>query len=1146
MKSQRPALIFLLLTCFFFSGLTSLIYEVLWLRMITRVIGGAPFAVSIILAIFMGGLGLGSFLAGRTIDRVENPFSLIRLYAVLEIAIGFYALIIPLLITAFEPLFSILYNFLFPYAPVYHVLTFAGCAVILGLPVLCMGATLPVLCKFYVTGLEHLGGRAGLLYGLNTIGGAAGAFVCGFFLLKMLGIYPTMWIAVGLNFFIGVACLSAAAGSGHAPPVLSAGQKRQKSGQEQQQYALSSHQKRQWQGALVIFGISGFCAMASEVLWTRLLGLIIGPTTYSFTIVLVTFILGLALGNIIFGRLADRSRNPFALLAATQVAAAFLVLGVSQLMGNSQLFFAKLLFTYKDSFALQNMVKGLCLFALMIPPTLCFGAAFPLVGKIYTRTVSAVGRSIGSAYAVNTLGAVTGSFFAGFILIPLAGKETGLALTAGLQLAAALVVFTAAAQNPAMAKRRAAAAFVALAAGISFCTAYPSWDRKLLSLGKYHRFEEIEIKSAIENTGWLRALTSGAQILAEKDRGELLYYGDGIGGFITVLKYRGALGGFEHSLATSGKIDASSRGDMNTQTLLAHVPMLLHKNPEKVMVLGLASGITAGEVLYSPVQDLDVIEINERAVEAARFFKDWNNNVLENEKTDLIIQDGLAHLRFTREKYDVIISEPSNPWMEGMAALFTKDFFSLAKDRLNKDGIFVQWFHCYQMDWPTLALVGRTFESVFPQSMLVNAQPSGSGRDFLMVGFRGETGAGLENVPGNIQYAQKSENIDLRRPGILSRMIVSQDLKRLFGKGPVNTEANPILEFAAPRNMYRPETAGIQIMKKIRQKRHIDPEIRRIAERMKTDTDARIDYAAFSLSVFSPFAEMVDLSRATSPQKEKYRDLITSYCKNNPVDYSIFRNRSIAEKCRQVQIRTIEKQIKDLPDKALSHSYLAGLYLDSGDREKAVAHYNRSLFFNPEDAGIHNNIGFLLHQEGRTEQAIKHYKKALGLKPDFARARGNLAGAYTALGNNNAALRHFEKLAENHPDMTEARLNAAMIYYRRQNPEKAVSHLRRALQTDPEAVGALNMLAWILATTGDKTIKNPEHAVSYAQKACSLKQQDAALLFTLSVAHAEARQFTRALDSAKSALARARNAGQHKIARVIENHIRKLTDTGSG
>ena len=1157
--SKRSLLIFVVLFCFFLSGLTSLAYEILWMRMITRVVGGAPFAVSMILTIFMGGLGLGGFLAGRWIDRLNRPFSLLGVYGGLELLVGLYALAIPFLLSRFEPLFALFYNRLFDHAILYHLLIFAVCLSILIVPVVCMGATLPVLCRFYVNELAHLGRRAGLLYGLNTIGGAAGALLCGFFLVQYLGPGSSLKLVILINVCIGALCLLLARVQSvqEEPPAFKQEAETAAAEASEALAAPAPDEKRRWQGALILFAVSGFCAMAYEVIWTRLLGLLAGPTTYSFTIVLVVFISGLALGNMLFGRLADRSRNPMALLIGSQAAAALSALAVSQLMGGSQLFFAKLLFSYQDNFPLMNLLKGLSLFVFMLPPTLCLGASFPLVGKIYTRHIGRVGRSIGLAYGINTLGAVSGAFCAGFLLIPAFGKETAISLIVALQLLSAFGVWAAAGQfsgagrsedaYPGRRRLRWGAAFVSLSVCGVLCTAYPAWNRHLLSLGKYHRFEEIAVKEAIENTGWLRSLFAGADILAASERGELLYYGDGIGGFISVLRYPGALGGYEYSLATSGKMDASSRGDMATQTLLAHAPLLFHPDPENVMVLGLASGITAGEVLHYPVRQLDILEINEQSVDASRFFKPWNNNVLESPKTRLILQDGLAHLQFTRKRYDVIISEPSNPWMAGMASLFTRDFFQLARERLTAGGIYAQWFHCYQMDWPTLALVGRSFASVFPDSVMLNTEPSGRGRDFLLLGFKGESGLALSRARQNIRFLKKSDNIRLPRPELFYRLLVTEDPKALFGPGPVHTRQNPVLEFAAPRHMYEGGRARQTIMKNIRERRHISPDKQKIIRDLASDAAAQIDYADFALSVYAPFSQMVDLSRANERQKAGFIDLMSAYCRSNPVNYALFKNDELRRRCRRVQMKSIESRLPDLPDPALSHAYLGTLYLDRGETDRAIAHFRRSLKLNPGDADLHNNLGYLLAEKGEAEAAMAHYRRAIAIKPYLIKARGGLARLCLGRGDLDGALEQYRQIIEARPDLPEARLNAALVYARKNAHKKAIHEMEAALRIRPDWIEGLNTMAWLLANAkeGRKQQGRARQAVAYAEKACELTDyKNPLLLYTLSVSHAASAQWEKSMEAAEAALSKARAAGRQKLAQTIDNHMRRLRVEG--
>ncbi|HOZ07284.1 MAG TPA: fused MFS/spermidine synthase, partial [candidate division Zixibacteria bacterium] len=304
-KTRTPSqLALLILVCFFLSGFTGLIYEVLWTRMIVKIIGGAPFAISIILTIFMGGLGLGSYLAGRVVDRVKQPEELVRLYGYLELMVGAYGLVLPGLMALFRPLFAAMYNGVFEYGMIYNLLTFAGCALLLILPVTFMGATLPVLSRFYVSRLGHLGTHTGRLYGLNTIGAGFGSLATGFWLIAWFGMWGTLATAVALNAAIGLTC------------VLVGGRARITRGRPAEAGATGPAEVAETppraviSGALVIFAVSGFCSMSYEVIWTKLLGLIVGPTTYSFTVVLVTFIIGLALGAMLFGWLADRTRKP--------------------------------------------------------------------------------------------------------------------------------------------------------------------------------------------------------------------------------------------------------------------------------------------------------------------------------------------------------------------------------------------------------------------------------------------------------------------------------------------------------------------------------------------------------------------------------------------------------------------------------------------------------------------------------------------------------------------------------------------------------------------------------------------------------------------------------------------------------------------
>ncbi|MDP6081242.1 MAG: fused MFS/spermidine synthase, partial [Arenicellales bacterium] len=909
-------LILWVLICFFLSGMTGLMYELLWTRMIVKIIGGAPFAVTIILTVFMGGLGLGSFLAGRWIDRINNPRQLLRCYGVLEIAIAGYALVIPALLHLFQPLYAVIYNELAGQFLLYHLLTFAGCALLLLFPVICMGATLPILCRFYVSALSHLGTHTGRLYGLNTIGAAFGALLSGFWLIGLLGMSGTLAVAVAVNAVIGLSCVTASllgqASAAHWAPAAGAG------GHTVPQPSERGSTAVVW-GACLIVGLSGFCSMAYEVIWTRLLGLLVGPTTYSFTIVLVTFITGLAIGSVIFGRLADRSGQPLVLLVGTQVAAALLVLGVSQILGNSQLFFAKLIFTLHESFGALSMTKGVVLFAFLLLPTICLGAAFPLAAKLYTSDLLFVGRSIGVIYAINTVGAVLGSFVAGFVLVPLWGKETSIGLIVALQLLVPLVVTATILVRGAACRVYPIAIGSCAALGMVLCLTFPTWDRTMLSVGKYHRFEPIE--HVIRSNGWLDVLLQGARLLRPLNRDELVYYGDGIGGFTTVMKTADPMGRVHYRMANSGKFDASTDDDMATQTLLAHLPMLFHPDAKDILVLGLASGITAGELLHYPVEQVDIVDINDQVIEGSRFFTPWNNNVLTDPRSNLIIQDGRAHFQLTNQKYDVIISEPSNPWMAGLATLFTRECFSAARSRLNEGGIFVQFMHIYEMDWPTFALVGRTFTSVFPNSVLVQTRPTAA--DFLLIGFKATVQPQLDSAGTGLAHTRESQNVSIADAKLLYRMFVSDDLTKFFGNGPMHTDRWPHLEFSAPRLMHRD---GSTVLEQIDKRRSLRASTTQIVEALVADTEAQLAFAAFALSVYSPFKGMVDLAKATPQLKEQFFQLMEEYCESHIMDYTLIGDKELANRCRANQIRKLKANIADMPAPPRSLAYLGELY----------------------------------------------------------------------------------------------------------------------------------------------------------------------------------------------------------------------------
>lgn len=1044
--ADSTTLSFFVAGCFFISGAAGLVYEVLWVRLIDKVIGSAPFAVATVLSVFMAGLAFGSYLASRTIDRFASRSALLALYGKLEMGIGIFALAVPFLIQGTKPVYRALYDRLLDHFWCYQAAAFAGCVFVLIVPTSLMGATLPVLCRFYVHRLEHIGTRTGWLYGLNTVGAALGVVLCGFVLIKSLGVWMTLGLFAGLNGLVGVSCLMLS----RYPVAEGVRPQRAKEKQNAATTVVPKKplarccQNRQIRWGLSIFAVSGFCAMAYEVLWTRLLGLIAGPTTYCFTLVVATFIIGLAMGSIFFGRVADKTQSVFPWLAATQVGTAVTALAVSQLLGNSQFLFAKLIHIYQERFSHLILAQSMVLFSILVTPTFFLGAAFPLVNRLYIQSMGAMGRTLGTAYALNTLGAIAGSCTAGFVLIPWVGKENGLRLIILIQftIAGLSLMHMGFGSHRKGGERLVVAGL--LCAGFLLIAHYPSWRTELLSRGWYRDFGSIE--EDLDRTGWGEALWNGSELIARQRQGlEVVFKGESVAGFTTVEKENTSLGTVEYALFNSGKADASSHGDRSTQTLSAHIPLLFHPHAQNVMVLGLASGMTPGEVLLYPVRKVDIVEINAQVAAACRqFFHPWNNACLKDPRTRLIVQDGRNHLTLTRESYDVIISEPSNPWMAGLANLYSLEFFQLVRQHLKANGVFAQWIQSYEMDWETLALLGRTFATVFPNGALIKVGPV----DYLLLGFTNDKGFDWSIAHKNFTFARKSKNILLPGTDFLVHLILTEDLKDLFGPGPLHTDNRPRLEFAAPMKLYN---GNLNIDLALAGHRRLSPETQRVFD-ANNNVETLLDVVEFAASANVPMFNVLPWPRLGSEQKSRYKRTVMDYCARLLVpSYGIFSDPELKACCANIQIHAIRKKLSDDDSYPIDHYNLALALIAAGQKTEAVQSLRRAVALDTAYEAAITALGLLLAEAGELDEAARLLADAVVLSPQKA-------APYKFLG---------------------------MVELRREAIETAVANLSTALALAPDDPVILSELGVAFMRQG----KNQE-AVSYLTKALKKNPQD--------------------------------------------------------
>ncbi|MCI2432161.1 fused MFS/spermidine synthase [Candidatus Acetothermia bacterium] len=817
--------------CFLLSGGTALIYQVAWVRHMTLIFGSTAFAVSTVLTAFMAGLALGSYLLGRWIDRRGSP---LLAYAGLEALIGAYALLIPLIFAALIPIYQWVWDQFSPHYYLFSLIRFVLTFLVLMIPTTCMGGTLPILAKFYALVPQgQLSLSVSTLYAVNTFGAVLGVISSGFLLIPTLGLSHSVLTASLINFLLAglialvvftapeelreflLRPLRASRSPQPSPvptrslPVHGEGQGGVEGGRRPGEGRLRAY-------VLFSFAMTGFAALALEVAWTRVLSLVLGPSVYAFSVMLSTFLVGLAAGAFAFSRLIEAFKlDGLRTLSWLQLligAATFLTL---LLFNQLPFLFATIFHRWGASQSTEVLfgLEFLLCFLVMYLPTFFMGGIFPAVVQIFSAERGAAGRTIGRIYAANTVGAILGSFSAGFLLIPTIGIQNTVILTIfiylGLSLVTALFTWgdSRSAAIPRWSLGRIVGSALSVATILVVVFFSPDWNRLVMSSGMFQYAPRLKPPQAPEDY-----IPTRADFDRYVNRLEILFYKEGYSSTITVAKEKAILprqlgDQMVESilLINDGKIDASSYSDMPTQIFSGHAGLMLHPDPKDVLVIGLASGTTAGSVLQHPIERLTNVEIEEAVVEASRQFDFVNHKPLDDPRSMLIVNDGRNYLLVTPQKYDVIVSEPSNPWMSGPSNLFTQEFFKIVRRKLKDDGIFVQWVQMYSMSPENMRALIATVRSIFPYVYVFNTL---IGADLLLVSSGRPVPFDLEQLSERLE--RESVKRDLARIGITSVAeflayfrLGSDEIADLVRGAPLNTDDNALIEFAAPKDLYR-------------------------------------------------------------------------------------------------------------------------------------------------------------------------------------------------------------------------------------------------------------------------------------------------------------------------------------------------------
>jgi len=757
----RAGVVVAILAVYLVSGAAALVYEVLWTRALGLVLGTTAVALSLVLAAFMGGLALGSAAAGRLAERLARP---LVAYGILEIATGLFALLVPALARN-EAVASTVAR-----APVLGA-TFAFALLLV--PTAAMGATFPLLCRQ----LASLRGGAALAYGVNAAGAVAGTLAAAYVLLPAFGLTNANAVAAGAGVLAGAAGIAlglrapAPLLGDPSPAPLPSPAPVPAPTPEPDPPAISTR------AALLTALLSGLAGLLLEVGFARVLGLLLGSSVYAVAVMLATFLAGIAVGSLAAGPIAARlgASGVRAACAAASLLTAVAAFASLFLVRELPYVFLRL---YARLGSLPLLEAALAA-AVLLAPALGLGATFAAL----LAARGGAPRAAARLYAVDTVGAIAGALAGGLVLVPAIGVQA--TLLAG-------IVASVLAAACALGRPWAFAAATVLAAGA--VVARPPWDPSILATGAHQYAAEVP-----------QDLTR-AQFFEQFEPGriELLFARDGRTSTVTVERFPLANTIY---LKNNGKVEGSapidparpSAADMMTQVLLAKAPLAIHGAAREVLVIGLGSGVTAGAAVAFPEARVRVVEIEAEVVEAVRrgFFDDANDRVLSNPRVAVDVDDARRWLlaRPERRQFDVIVSQPAEPWLTGVANLFTQEFFELGARALRRGGLFCQWVQLYGLDEPSFRTLVATFHSVFPQALVL--RPRGS-REVLLLGAETAFSLGLS--------ADDEE--------VLGAIVAGPADVAAFAAGaPLNTDDRPLVELRAPRTRYAPKERATELLR---------------------------------------------------------------------------------------------------------------------------------------------------------------------------------------------------------------------------------------------------------------------------------------------------------------------------------------------
>jgi spermidine synthase len=965
---QLRSIPFKILLLYFFSGVSALVYEIVWARMFGLIIGTAVAAWAAVLVAYMGGMAIGAVAGGRIADRVRRP---LQFFVFFEAGIGLFGAASPAILHGVQQLYAIM-----PFLPGMQTII---AVTVLIVPTMLMGATFPVVSRALVAEERPYSYDLGMIYAANTSGAIIGTLATGFFLLPAVGMSASLIFAAAINFAVAFGAMFCARNrdSGYA----------KNTSLTIIENSTSQRRMPAWLFPSVL-ACSGFCAMAFEVLWSRALVFFLTSTTYAFTTTLSVVLMGLAGGGLAAAVVARSRRDPVAWIAALQVcigfwgfASPFLLHGI-----DPAIYFAesRIVHFWWQWIAVRYAV---C-FTVIFPAAFCMGATFPLAIGASCRSFDTVGRVIGSLSSLNTLGGIAGSLAAAFLLIPVAGIQRSLAIVAIINCFAGLAVMSRGMKVPW--NRIFAGALASLVLCLICLTFSGRHPMVLYSRAIRGAAHPVSVASYKEDQ------TASVAVL-ETSRGRTL----NIDGFNAAGTYR-----YEY------------------MHLLAHLPILLSPLPDTVLVICLGTGTTCGiTALYSQVERVDCAEISPAVIASVHYFADVNYSIADNPKISIITGDGRNHLLRTLRRYDVITLEPMHPYLASATNLYSADFYRICRTRLSEHGVMAQWVPMHVLSRREYRMLIASFASVFPHTSLWFL-----GTEGVLIGamdsLRIDIGI-LKRRMSQDDVRDDLAKISLSCPErLLSCFLMGErQIKEYVKDVPFISDDMPRIEFSAPRNLIQPfNSLWLTNMEELLEKRvpvlpfviGTDSVEREIVRECSAASSMIMKAGiANSRQQFFQALKAADSALMFMPGDTTAR-MIRREAMDNAVLLCLngargLRSQGLLLPAEHAYLQALAVDSLCAP----AHTELTTLYNSLGMVDKGLEHAQKAVTSLPNDPAMHTNLAVVYMNLNHPAEAETELLRAIGIDETFGRAHYFLGMLYEETGRkelSRTAMKRAEEL----------------------------------------------------------------------------------------------------------------------------------------